>query len=99
MLITISSDLIVRADAATMAAFDFYRERPCLRELDVLDAFVEGLLAAYSATQLMAGQRQPDGRPLRAIMMAWMTCGDKQRCSRSPLCCEHLTARDPWICA
>jgi hypothetical protein len=36
---------------------------------------------SYSATQLMAGQRQPDGRPLRAIMMAWMTCGDKQRCS------------------
>ena len=48
-----------------------------------------------SATRLMAGQRQPDGRSLRTTMMAWLTCRDKQRCRRSPLCGEHLTVKKP----
>jgi putative ATP-binding cassette transporter len=48
-----------------------------------------------SATRMMAGQRQPDGRSLRATMMAWLTCRDKQECRRSPLCGEHLTVKQP----
>jgi hypothetical protein len=43
----------------------------------------------------MAGQRQPDGRSLRAIMMTWLTRRDKQRCRRSPLFGEHLTVKEP----
>jgi hypothetical protein len=31
---------------------------------------------------VMAGQRQSDGRSLRATKMAWLTSGDKQRCRR-----------------
>ena len=42
-----------------------------------------------SATRMMAGQRQPDGRSLRATMMAWLTCRDKQECRRSPLCYQE----------
>jgi hypothetical protein len=33
-----------------------------------------------SATRVMAGQRQPDGRSLRAMKMAWLTPIGKQRC-------------------
>jgi hypothetical protein len=35
-----------------------------------------------SATALMAGQRQLDGRSLRVAKMAWLTPSDKQRCRR-----------------
>jgi hypothetical protein len=43
----------------------------------------------------MAGRRQPDGRSLRAIMMAWLTRRDKQRSHWSPLFGEHLTTKKP----
>jgi hypothetical protein len=33
-----------------------------------------------SATGVMSGQRQPDGRSLRAMRMAWLTPSGKQRC-------------------
>jgi len=33
-----------------------------------------------SATRVVAGQRQPDGRSLRARKMAWLTPSGKQRC-------------------
>jgi transposase InsO family protein len=35
-----------------------------------------------SATALMAGQRQLDGRSQRVAKMAWLTPSDKQRCRR-----------------
>src|ERR1700757_4071575 len=39
----------------------------------------------------MAGQRQPDGRSLRLVMMAGLACGDK----RALLCVEHFLAKKP----
>jgi hypothetical protein len=45
------------------AAIDWPLRRGCLHD----SAFAR---PACSATRLMAGQRQPDGRPLRMIMMA-----------------------------
>ena len=53
------------------------------------------MICKCSATRMMAGQRQPDGRSLRATMMAWLTCRDKQKCRRSPLCGEYLTVKRP----
>jgi hypothetical protein len=56
--------------------------------------------ANCSATGLITGQRQPDGRLLRVIMIAWLPLGDKQRCRRLPFCGGHLTAKKPvvlWI--
>jgi hypothetical protein len=41
-----------------------------------------GRQTSCSATALMAGQRQLDGRSQRVAKMAWLTPSDKQRCRR-----------------
>jgi hypothetical protein len=42
--------------------------------------WLTGRKVLCSATRVVAGPRQPDGRPLRARKMAWLTLSGKQRC-------------------
>jgi hypothetical protein len=47
------------------------RAKPfCIAKREVWEAYKQVKANRCSATRLMAGQRQPDGRPLRMIMMA-----------------------------